>query len=330
MNLRKTLITAMAAATLSSVAIAQKPGPPPGPEPGRHPSQPFTGPHGPRMEKQAFLGVATSPLDASLQAQLELQPGFGLLVRHIHPGSPADGALELHDVLVRFEDQRLVNQDQLAVLVRGVGAGAKVALIVKRGGKERVVEVTLDEREVPLEAQGGPAWFGEHFPEPLHVQPFEGGPRRPPFDAEAVERQMREMREQMERRMRDHHPEEVRPEPEMRQADPPKPRKGPDAKEAAPGGSKAETRIKVDSVSNAVRNATWVEDDLVLNFTDNGKEKRLTVDRAGERLFEGPVNNAEQRERIPESIREVVERFINHVGKAAPAPAAKQKPGEFF
>jgi hypothetical protein len=115
------------------------------PKPHRQPSGQAS-----QLEKQAFLGVASSPLDPSLQSQLGLESGFGLLVRHIQEGSPAEEVLQAHDVLIKLDDQKLINQDQLAVLVRAAGKDAQIKLTVFRGGKEETVEVTLTEREVPV------------------------------------------------------------------------------------------------------------------------------------------------------------------------------------
>jgi membrane-associated protease RseP (regulator of RpoE activity) len=125
-----------------------------------------------------------------LRKQLRLPEGFGLVVDFVEPGSPAAAAgLEPYDVLTRLDDQRLVNPQQLAVLVRTFDADAQVTLTVVREGGERQVPVKLVERDVkPIEHVmfGGPP--GIHpLPRPsapaapAFVRPFPGGlPGAPP------------------------------------------------------------------------------------------------------------------------------------------------------
>lgn len=304
-----------------------------------------------RAEKQAFLGVATTPLDASLQAQLDLDPGFGLLVRHIEPDSPADKKLKTHDVLVAFEDQKLINQDQLAVLVRGAGKDEKVKLTVFRGGKKEEVEITLAEREVPVHQGpmigGGPEWFsgpgrGQAFqPAPFEIQipmPGQRGPGGQPrgFDPQQVEREMREMREKMERWMRDQNQQWQRP-----------PRQPQPQVQPRPGGPGAGVNVRIErrtdansgpnsdaksfSSSSTMRKATWVENGVVMTFTDDGQNKTLTVDKDGKRIFDGPINTDEQYEKVPKEVRDSVERFLKKTDSGPKPPAAAgQGGGQIF
>src|SRR5687767_7423437 len=55
--------------------------------------------HGPReMEKVAYLGIETMPVDSTVAAQLGLPRGTGVVVRRVADGSPAAGLLQPHDV----------------------------------------------------------------------------------------------------------------------------------------------------------------------------------------------------------------------------------------
>lgn len=104
--------------------------------------------------KAAFLGVTTRQADVVLRKQLKLPQGVGLVVTYLDKDGPAKAAgLELHDVLHKFNDQILVNPQQLLTLVRMHKPGEKVALTLFREGQERKVEVALVEKEVlPLAA----------------------------------------------------------------------------------------------------------------------------------------------------------------------------------
>lgn len=129
------------------------------------------GPGPVEMEKVAYLGVETMPVDPTVAAQLGLPKGTGVVVRRVAEGSPADGVLQPHDVLTRLDDQILVNMPQLTVLVRNHKVGDEVKLTYVRGGKENTAKLKLAEREVPKmlgwEASGGaPAvqFFGHSAP----------------------------------------------------------------------------------------------------------------------------------------------------------------------
>lgn len=109
----------------------------------------FIGEDGPgEMETVTFLGVQTEPVDPTLRTQLGIAPGTGLVVGTIVPDSAAAGALQEHDVLLKLDDQILVNIEQLSVLVRNKQAGDKVVLTYLRGGKEAKATVTLTQHEV--------------------------------------------------------------------------------------------------------------------------------------------------------------------------------------
>lgn len=119
------------------------------------------------MEKVAYLGVETMPVDSTVAAQLGLPRGTGVVVRRVAEGSPASGLLQAHDVLTKLNDQILVNMQQLTVLVRNHKTGDEVKLTLMRNGKETTVKAKLGEREVPKLADGAAPFmhfFGEEGP----------------------------------------------------------------------------------------------------------------------------------------------------------------------
>jgi len=127
------------------------------------------GPPGPvEMEKVAYLGVETMPVDPTVAAQLSLPRDTGLAVRRVADGSPAASLLQKHDVLTKLDDQILIDMRQLSVLVRNHKTGDEVKLTFVRGGKETTVKAKLGEREVPKLAmdEGGPfmQMFGQGGP----------------------------------------------------------------------------------------------------------------------------------------------------------------------
>ncbi len=111
--------------------------------------------HGPmEMEKVAYLGVETGPVDPTVAAQLGLPRGTGVVVRRVADGSPAAAVLQEHDILMKLDDQILVNMAQLSVLVRNRKVGDEVKVTYVRGGKESTGTAKLGEREVPKTAWG--------------------------------------------------------------------------------------------------------------------------------------------------------------------------------
>jgi hypothetical protein len=97
----------------------------------------------------AYIGVLTRGVPEELRDQFSLPEGFGLLVEEVMPDSPAKAAgLKKHDVLVKFEDQQLVNMEQLMALVQAKKKGALVQLEIITGGKATQVPITLGEHMI--------------------------------------------------------------------------------------------------------------------------------------------------------------------------------------
>lgn len=111
-------------------------------------------------ERPTFVGVELIPVDAPTRTLFKLPEAGGLLVIGIAPGSPAEGRLGQGDILLKLDDQMLVNREQLRALVRARKAGESADFTVSRGGRETRVSVKL--APAP-EGLAGPSW-GEVFP----------------------------------------------------------------------------------------------------------------------------------------------------------------------
>ncbi len=262
------------------------------------------------MEKHAFLGVATTPMDPTLRTHLGLDPGVGLVVQDVVPDSPAAEVLKQHDVLVFLRDQQLINHDQLAVLVRNSGIGAKVPFTVLRGGETLKTEVTLGEREGPPLPEGRP--FGPGFGFEFDFRGHGPGPDNRDFH--------RYFQEKMEERFEQHRDQKgsgpQRYDDRKKRPDSPPAEKKPEdegnpksigvmslstaaSSVTAPDSPEVET-----TVTEEVHNASWVEGDLVLNYTEDSRGKRLLVLKKGEELFHGAVDTEEQRQSVPEEAQQ--------------------------
>lgn len=94
---------------------------------------------------RAWLGLRVSKPDETTTAQVpSLPPGVGFVVDAVDAGGPAElaGLREL-DLLWKLGDQMLVNEAQLAALLRLATPGDEVSLHGFRGGQALEVKLTL-------------------------------------------------------------------------------------------------------------------------------------------------------------------------------------------
>jgi hypothetical protein len=131
------------------------------------------------VEKRPWVGVSVSPAPASLRHQLKVADGVGLVVEFVQPKSPAaDAGIKSFDLLLKLDDQWLINPEQFAVLIRMHHAGDEVKLSYLREGNEHTVQVKLVEHEaarVP-EWDGNLAWPVPPQPPRFHAIPARGAP----------------------------------------------------------------------------------------------------------------------------------------------------------
>jgi hypothetical protein len=120
--------------------------PPPGNPPGQPPQDP---------KPVTYIGVMTRDVSPELRSQFSLPEGFGIMVDEVMPDSPAQHAgIKTHDILLKFEDQQLVNMEQLMLLVRAKKKGDVVNITLISGGQEKQVPVTLGEHVMPAVQHG--------------------------------------------------------------------------------------------------------------------------------------------------------------------------------
>ena len=147
--LRPCLVLASLAAAVS-VLCAGEPPPTdtPAPEARSHDRHAAARPASPaEMETGAFLGVETAMISETLTEQLNLPRRVGLVIEHISPDSPAQAAsLRAHDILLKIDDQQIIDTYQLAVLIRNHKEGDEVTVTYVRAGKEATVKAALVQR----------------------------------------------------------------------------------------------------------------------------------------------------------------------------------------
>lgn len=96
---------------------------------------------------EAWLGLAVSKPDDVTATQLPaLPPGIGFIVTELTEGGPAEKAgVRKHDLFWKMGEQMLVNEGQLATLLRLAAPGEEITVSVFREGKSLDFNVTLGE-----------------------------------------------------------------------------------------------------------------------------------------------------------------------------------------
>ena len=153
----KTLAMIAALGLLPITGFAQTPPAPPNPSVAPIPPVPPVPPYkdkdkdkdrGPKVPV-TFLGVETSSVPRVVSEQLGLAKGFGLVVDYVVPDGPAAAAgVQQNDIIKMFNDQILMEPDQLAKLVRSYPEGTNVTLTILRKNAETKVTVKLGKKEV--------------------------------------------------------------------------------------------------------------------------------------------------------------------------------------
>ena len=116
-------------------------------------------------DESAFLGVGANRLSPLVSRQLGLGAKLYLSVNRIVPGSPAEKAgLKQYDILKKLDDQVLVNEEQLAELVRSRKVGDEVTLTILRAGKEKVLSAKLQKEEEPKDREPRQLFNERAFP----------------------------------------------------------------------------------------------------------------------------------------------------------------------
>lgn len=223
-------------------------------------------------EDVAFLGVETGRSSPTLAAQLGLPQGAGLIVRSVVPESPAAAVLQAHDVLLKLDDQLLVDTRQLAVLIRQHKEGDAVTLTFVRTGKQQTAKVTLGTHAVPkLSLTDGGGEIDILAPVAPGAVPHQ-----------EVNRMLSLL-------------DERAPQAGRRVWGMAAPRAG------APG-------LRAMKVHPANSNIVFTDEQGELTLTiKDGRKTLVAKDAKGAQLFSGPIDTPEQRAGLPETVRSRLE-----------------------
>jgi|JI6StandDraft_1071083.scaffolds.fasta_scaffold01938_7 hypothetical protein len=265
----------------------------------------------------AYLGVLTGPVSRELRAQFALAEGFGLQVAEVMPDSPAHAAgLKEHDVLVNFEDQKLVNMEQLQTLVRSKKKDDTVNLSVITSGEQKQISVKIGERMARIETERnrggfpppGMQWFGGGGGSPF------GNTEELREQAEQFQRRVREYQEQMQDWARDGRRGNVPPppmfdgprregdrRPEGGRGGPP--RDGDSRRPDSPPRGEGETRRIEHRESHESASITRSDETGIYSLRKDGERAVFSVKPKDGEEKTWPVNTEDERAAVPEPYR---------------------------
>ena len=239
-------------------------------------------------EKQAYLGVATAPVDEVVAAQLDLPEGVGAAVKIVVPESPAERAgIAKNDIVFEFDGTAVTSPQHLSDLVREKSPGDEVSVAVIQRGDKNDLTVTLGERpeHLPEVAQGD----GEDAPPGIQLNLGDVGELK--FDIQPL--------------LRGGNPDELKKQMEKMRAQMQQQLKGMmDLEDLGdlPGAADVMGMASKSMMMSDGNGSIKIE-------TKEGKTHVTAKDADGNVTFEGPANSDEDRAKIPADVREKLEKF---------------------
>ncbi len=272
------------------------------------------------MGPQPFVGIVTAEVPAAVSAQLGLPAGFGLLVQEVLPDSPAAKAgIQQYDILKTFNDQQLVNPDQLSTLVRAAGKDKEVGFTVIRKGQEQHLSVTVGERLMSPPPVGNKFWKAIPFPVPN--PPKGGGPAGDNDSADEqanIDAKVKKItgaaRLEADRVHREAEEVQARIRKELDRAGIPS---SEILREAGSVGGAQLKAIRKDAVTTVDSSKAKIflkdADGSIEVSVDDGHRTLVAKDASGKEVFSGPIDTEEQRKSVPEQFQKKLEQIKAHV-----------------
>lgn len=117
---------------------------------GRRAERPRYGAGAPVAVSRYWIGLGGGPVPAEIRAQIDIEPGAGVLVREVTPDGPAaEAGVEQYDILLSANGKPVRDLNELADLVGEQGElKGRITLDLLRRGRPKTVWVTPAERPV--------------------------------------------------------------------------------------------------------------------------------------------------------------------------------------
>jgi len=95
----------------------------------------------------AWLGIYTQTVDKDLMEAFDLDVDYGVVVKMVLSDSPAEKAgLHQGDIILKFENEKLIDSDDLVNLVGNYESGDDVEIVLIRDGEKKTLTVELGDR----------------------------------------------------------------------------------------------------------------------------------------------------------------------------------------
>ncbi|MDP9099627.1 MAG: PDZ domain-containing protein [Verrucomicrobiota bacterium] len=328
----KTLAMIAVLGLLPITGFAQTPPAPPNPSVAPIPPVPPVPPYkdkdkdkdrGPKVPV-TFLGVETSSVPRVVSEQLGLAKGFGLVVDYVVPDGPAAAAgVQQNDIIKMFNDQILMEPDQLAKLVRSYPEGTNVTLTILRKNAETKVTVKLGKKEVRQRDHDYGMFNMEDMNEKMQamnekMKDFKfdfNSPNFGPDIRETVRNAQREaMRATTEARTQARDEAQRARDQAQRTRD--------EAQRARDEARRSSREMRLFSRDKGAMKSTTIDlGKATIVFTDdkgemkietvNGKKILTAKDPQGRLMFSGPVDNQEELDKVPVEVRQRYDKLEN-------------------
>ena len=287
------------------------------------------------MKSTPFVGLMTRELPPEVAAQAGVQEGFGLLVEEVMDDSPAKTAgIQKHDVVVMFNDQRIVNRDQLSTLVRAEGKDKEVTLTIRRASQDQKISIKIGERMMPADLRRDDfhSGFQEVWPFMNDMRGMSEHWRKQADHFRDQGNRFRGNLEEYQDRLKDwmRGPKE-RPMPEPPSFDGNnRPKDGPPDGPRSEGRSesRSESRTETRGPDGKVERSEIRSQSKALSRRDESGEYRLSLNDDGQYFIAHPKDGEEQkfsiatpedRQKVPEQFRNKLEE-LGRMSKEVPAP----------
>jgi len=283
------------------------------------------------QKEVTWLGVSTIEASEALSSQLDLKPGVGLVVTYVAPDSPAaKSGLRKNDVLTEFDDQALVHPAQFRKLVHVRKEGDTINLAYYRAGKKQNHSVTLGKTKAQTKLWGmdNPDWqesfkglqnqFRDlHLDETMRdqVKVLRNSLGNIKIDQNEVKEDIRRGMEEGQKAIR----EALR---NLTNADPVKKMLENFAHSGVVVDDKAD--VVVRSSRHNSKSLVKSDDSGTIVLVSNPKLHLTAHDKEGKLLFDGSIESADDRTKVPPELWDRVEPLVNQMHADTEQPEEKE------
>jgi hypothetical protein len=277
-----------------------------------------------QREPVAWVGVAVSEASEALISQLGLPPGVGLEVTYVASNSPAAKAgIEKNDVLTQLEDQALVLPAQFRKLVQVRKEGDTVKVVYYRQGKEQTRSITLAKTD-RFSGDDGPSGWQNKFSEDFkgNMKGMEGSFGNIKIDQEKIQEQVKRSMEQARRAYEQALRSYTNSSKNFDAA-----AKRFDLLIKSGVMLDNDATVTVRTTGNAVRSLVKADDSGTIVIVANPDLRLTAHDKQGKLLFDGDIQDSEQRSKVPPDLWQKVEPLVKKI-EASPKLESEDEPAD--